>query len=130
VDRAALFVYLPGKRALKKLASRSKLDDGDSFVYSMHTVEKTIRDGTPVTLLDIAGGSGLDSHNMRGKHIRSLLCLPLLEKTKAIGALYLDSVREPIAFRKSDVALLEHLCALISVYLQRELSDALGPVHE
>jgi hypothetical protein len=120
-DRAALFVHLPNKGTVRKIASFSTLPDGGSVEYSRRTVTRTIRESAPVILFDTDNEKILDAGD---KQIRSLLCLPLYRKTKAIGALYLDSLGGRHAFRKSDVAMLDYLCALVSAYLQRELSDA------
>jgi hypothetical protein len=120
MDRAALFVVLPDRTTIRNIASKSKLHLGGTFVYSAEIVQKTIRDRGPVILFDSGSEITLRLEGSQGKRIQALLCLPLYRKTQAIGALYLDSTQGTHAFRKSDVAMLEHVCALISVYLQRE----------
>jgi pSer/pThr/pTyr-binding forkhead associated (FHA) protein len=120
MDRAALFVVLPDQTTVRNIASKSKQHRGGTFVYSAEVAEKTIRDSGPVILFDSDSEITLRWEESQGERIQSLLCLPLYQKTQAIGALYLDSTRGTHAFRKSDVAMLEHVCALISVYLQRE----------
>lgn len=124
VDRAALFVYLPSSHTIQEVASRPDLESG-SLSYGTQSVEKAIRESVPIILFDAESEKIPEAEELRHKQIRSLLCLPLYRKTRAVGALYLDSMRGPHAFRKADVAVLEHVCALISVYLQREWPDPL-----
>jgi predicted ATPase/two-component sensor histidine kinase len=54
----------------------------------------------------------------RGRHCRSVLCVPLLRQTELIGLLYLENHQTPYAFTPARVALLELLASQAALALQ------------
>jgi PAS domain S-box-containing protein len=71
-------------------------------------------------LLDDASVGDLysDDWYVRQKHARSVLCLPILNQTKLIGALYLENNLTPGAFTSDRVAVLELLASQAAISLE------------
>jgi formate hydrogenlyase transcriptional activator len=59
-----------------------------------------------------------DDRYVRQKHARSVLCLPILNQTKLIGALYLENNLTPRAFTSDRVAVLELLASQAAISLE------------
>jgi formate hydrogenlyase transcriptional activator len=59
-----------------------------------------------------------DDRYVRQKHARSVLCLPILNQTKLIGALYLENNLTPCAFTADRVAVLELLASQAAISLE------------
>ena len=55
---------------------------------------------------------------MRRRRPRSLLCLPIVQQTKLVGALYLENNLTPRAFTSDRVAVLELLASQAAISLQ------------
>jgi PAS domain S-box-containing protein len=58
-----------------------------------------------------------DDEYVRTKRARSLLCLPIVEQTKLVGALYLENNLTPCAFTSDRVAVLELLASQAAISL-------------
>jgi PAS domain S-box-containing protein len=59
-----------------------------------------------------------DDRYVRRKHARSVLCLPILNQAKLIGALYLENNLTPRAFTSDRVAVLELLASQAAISLE------------
>ena len=59
-----------------------------------------------------------DDEYVRTKRARSLLCLPIVEQTKLVGALYLENNLTPCAFTSDRVAVLELLASQAAISLE------------
>jgi GAF domain-containing protein len=55
---------------------------------------------------------------VRAKHPRSVLCLPIVNQAKLIGALYLENNLTPRAFTSDRVAVLEMLASQAAISLE------------
>jgi predicted ATPase/signal transduction histidine kinase len=78
-----------------------------------------IRTRARVILEDASVGS-VDSEDeyVRQKHVRSVLCLPIVKQTKLVGALYLENNLTPRAFTADRVAVLELLASQAAISLE------------
>jgi pSer/pThr/pTyr-binding forkhead associated (FHA) protein len=120
-ERAVLLAYLSESHILRKIAATFSLKRyGGSPPYSIAAVEQVLREGESYLLQDTNTKTLPGYAEFRSKRIRSLLCVPLFQKSEVWGVLYVDTVRKPNGFRKEDVALLENISALLASYFIRE----------
>jgi PAS domain S-box-containing protein len=80
--------------------------------YAMRTRERVVLDDASVVNLYS------EDEYVRQKHPRSVLCLPIVQQTKLIGALYLDNNLTPRAFTSDRVAVLELLASQAAISLE------------
>jgi PAS domain S-box-containing protein len=80
--------------------------------YVIRTRERVVLDDASV------GTLYSDDKYVRQKHPRSVLCLPILEQTKLVGALYLENNLTPGAFTPERLAVLEMLASQAAISLE------------
>jgi len=96
--------------------------DSGQPLYSKTVVNAVIRDRKPVTILDAFGQDELDvSKSMELMKVRSVMCVPLISKSKIRGVIYVDSVRIPYGFREEDIALITSLCSPAAVAIENAM---------
>jgi len=79
-------------------------------LYSRSIVDRVIREGRAVMILDTLGEDEADlSDSMRLMEIRSVMCVPLISRSQIRGVIYVDSVGKPHGFRREDLSLLTAL---------------------
>jgi Nif-specific regulatory protein len=123
-----LFEAVPGD------AGAVVLVDKQGQLTSAHSRQRSARSAVPVsrTVLGqvIADRVGIlsrdttlshafrDSASLLAAHVRSLLCVPLTARDRAIGALYLTTTDRPDAFDDSHLQLVTAMAALASIALE------------
>ena len=55
---------------------------------------------------------------MKLMQIRSVMCVPLISRSKIRGVIYVDTVNEPNGFRKDDLSLLTALSSPTAVVIE------------
>lgn len=87
--------------------------------YSRTIVERVRRDKKPVLMLDtLAEESAELSESMKLMKIKSVMCVPLISRSKIKGVIYVDTVNEPNGFRKDDLSLLTALSSPTAVVIE------------
>jgi signal transduction histidine kinase/ActR/RegA family two-component response regulator len=61
------------------------------------------------------------SKSMELMKVRSVMCVPLISKSKMRGVIYVDSVRIPYGFREEDIALITSLCSPAAVAIENAM---------
>ena len=93
--------------------------------YSRSVVERVVREGKPVTMLDTLSETEANlSESIRLNRIRSIMCVPLVSRARIVGAIYVDSVNRPHGFRKEDLDLLTALSSPAAVAIENSLLRA------
>src|SRR5258708_2620551 len=97
-------------------------EDITSSALPLSVLHYVIRTRGRVVLDDASVGT-LYSHDryVRRKHARSVLCLPILNQAKLIGALYLENNLTPRAFTSDRVAVLELLASQAAISLENAM---------
>jgi signal transduction histidine kinase len=80
--------------------------------YVLRTRERLVFDDVS------AGTSHSDDHYVREKRPRSVLCMPILASTKAIGALYVENNLASHSFTSGSVAVLSFLASQAAISLE------------
>jgi PAS domain S-box-containing protein len=85
-------------------------------------VNRVIRNGRAVMMLDTSqeDEENLSDSILKSK-IKSIMCVPLISKSKTRGVIYVHSVKEPYGFRKDDLFLLTGLSYPAAVTLENSL---------
>ena len=78
--------------------------------YSRTIVNRVIQEGKAVAMLDTLKGDDINlSESMESMEVRSVMCVPLISKSRIRGVVYVDSLKKPYGFRKDDLSLLTAL---------------------
>jgi len=123
VDTMALLLVDEETGQLNELASQTSFEPGDPRgEYSLTIVHRTIDEGNAVILTDTELEDSEDiPESVALKQIKSVMCVPLLRKTRILGALYVHSVDKPFGYRKSDLYLLTALSGSAAVAIENAL---------
>ena len=90
--------------------------------YSRTIVERVIKEREPVSMLDTLEEKEINlSESIRVSGIRSIMCVPLISRSKVMGVIYVDSVNKPHGFRKEDLDLLTALSSPAAVAIENSL---------
>jgi len=96
--------------------------DDCKTAYSRTIVERVIKEKTPVSMLDTLEEKEINlSESIKVAGIRSIMCVPLISRSKVMGVLYVDSVKKPHGFRKEDLDLLTALSSPAAVAIENSL---------
>jgi sigma-B regulation protein RsbU (phosphoserine phosphatase) len=121
-DTMAILLIDEKSGNLRELATRSTFPDGDSRAkYSLTVVKRTLAEGKAVIMADTAQEEEDLPESMEFKRIKSVMCVPLVSKSRTMGALYVHSVDKPFGFRRSDLYLLTALSGTAAVAIENAL---------
>jgi two-component system, NtrC family, sensor kinase len=96
--------------------------DDCKAAYSRTIVERVIKERAPVSMLDTLEEKEINlSESIRVSGIRSIMCVPLVSRSKVMGVIYVDSVNKPHGFRKEDLDLLTALSGPAAVAIENSL---------
>ena len=92
------------------------------MTYSRTVVKRVMEDKRAFMARDTLGEERCNlSESMEVMKIRSVLCLPLISRSKMRGLIYLDSLEEPNGFRNEDLSLLTALSAPAALAIENAL---------
>ena len=123
IDTMALLLMDEESGELNQVASRSTYPEGDPRAEcSLTIVHRTVEEGKAVIMADTKQEDEGDiSASITFKRIKSVMCVPLVRKSRIMGAVYVHSVDRPFGFRKSDLYLLTAVCGAASVAIENAL---------
>jgi len=111
IDRGAFVLLDPETREIKEIVFESRNPTDDiSTSFCRDVVNRVIEHGKPVVVFDadVERDEGLeDTLEIYG--IKSVMCVPLINRLEMVGVIYVDSLERPSGFRKHDVSLLMDL---------------------
>ncbi len=109
IDRAAVMLVDHETGEIRDAGTRSR-DPQSSEEYCRDVVKQVVEKGSGMMVL--GGGSndqtGL-SEDLKPSRIKSVMCAPLMNKSRVIGAIYVDSVTDEHGFRKDDLSFFKAL---------------------
>lgn len=109
-------------RASEVISITKSTKDDCKAAYSRTIVERVIREKTPVSMLDTLEEKEINlSESIKVNGIRSIMCVPLISRSKVMGVLYVDSVKKPHGFRKEDLELLTALSSPAAVAIENSV---------
>ena len=121
VDRGAILLIDHKTGKLRQIISRSKYETGRSKLnYSRTVVTKVIELGKAVMMPDTSQERSEDLSDSM-EQIRSVMCVPLISKSKVRGVIYVDSLSAPHGFRKEDLYLMTALSSPAAMAIENAL---------
>ena len=123
IDGGAIILIDDTTGELKEIIARSRdKRKGHKSNYSKSIVNRVIRNGRAVMMSDT---SQEDEENLSDSilklKIKSIMCVPLISKSRIRGVIYAHSVKQPYGFRKDDLFLLTGLSYPAAVTLENAL---------
>jgi pSer/pThr/pTyr-binding forkhead associated (FHA) protein len=123
IDRGVIILIDPDGGQTSQVISIIKSNKDDcKAAYSRTVVNRVIKERTPVSMLDTLEEKEINlSESIRSNGIRSIMCVPLISRSKVMGVIYVDSVNKPHGFRKEDLDLLTALSSPAAVAIENSL---------
>lgn len=123
IDRGVIVLADQETGEVIEVISRfSKKQDKVEKIYSSSIVNRVIRDGKAIIILDTFGQDEADlSISMEMMKVRSVMCVPLTSRSKIWGVIYVDSINIPYGFRKEDLALLTSLSGPAAIAIENAM---------
>jgi pSer/pThr/pTyr-binding forkhead associated (FHA) protein len=111
LDRGAFILIDAETEKITGLIPILKKSTEDSIkVYSRTIVNRVIKERKPVIMLDTSQEDEANlSESMELMKVRSVMCVPLISRSKIRGVIYVDSIKKPHGFRREDLSLLTAL---------------------
>ncbi|MFC1820568.1 ATP-binding protein [Thermodesulfobacteriota bacterium] len=108
IDYGAILWKEDGSRGYREIIERSRngtTEEGKKN-YSRSIVNRVLNEGKAVVMSDTKLEDKEDlSESIETKRIKSIMCVPLMIKSKVRGAIYVHSDNVPYGFRKDDLFL-------------------------
>ncbi|RJR30342.1 MAG: FHA domain-containing protein [Desulfobacteraceae bacterium] len=105
IDRGAIILLDPVGGGISKVVFKAREGiEGDA--YCREVVDQVIGKGSELMIM---GKDQALSEELKSAGIKSLMCVPLLNRGKVSGAIYVDSVIDSNGFRKDDLSFFKAL---------------------
>ncbi len=123
IDRATIALFDPDSLTVTTVLSRTRSGQKDVVSsYSRKILEKTLKSGKSLRMSNTKYESESElSKSIGTLSIKSLMCVPMMSNNRVRGAIYVDSLTRPYAFRKEDLMLLHGLSAPVAVAIENML---------
>ncbi len=123
VNRGVIILIDHKTKKISEVISRSRTDsDATTRMYSRTIVDRVVREGKPVMMLDtLSEDEGDRSDSMEIMRVRSVMCVPLISRSQIRGVIYVDSVSKPHGFRNDDLSLLTALSSSAAIAIENAL---------
>ncbi len=123
VDRGVIILIDPKSKKIADVIPKSRIPgDITHKIYSRTIVERVIKEGKPVMMLDTLSEDEADrSQSMELMRVRSVMCVPLVSRSQIRGVIYVDSVNRPHGFRNDDLSLLTALSSSAAIAIDNAL---------
>jgi PAS domain S-box-containing protein len=123
IDSAALLLLDRETGEYKQVAvnSRGSLQESQ-MTYSRTIVHQVISSGKAIMMSDTSLEQEGDlSQSMIRLQIKSLMCVPLISKSRVYGIIYVHSTRMPFGFTRSDLSLLTAMSTPAALAIENAL---------
>jgi pSer/pThr/pTyr-binding forkhead associated (FHA) protein len=122
IDRGAFILVDPGSLDAKNVVCKvSKSGEESKVSYSEKVFKSVLTTGKPLVYTKgyTEDKNGLVD-TLKVLKIESVMCLPLIGRTGAVGVIYLDSLERPDGFRRDDLLDLLDIAQRISVTVESQ----------
>jgi 3',5'-cyclic-nucleotide phosphodiesterase len=118
IDRAAIILFDPDQGKIKEVIYRMR-EGVDDQRFSTEVLEHVmqLREGFMISDADTEEGQDVPD-TLKLLNIKSVLCVPLMNRSKLMGALYVDSLTKPYGFRGEDLHLLTAVGVPVAVAIE------------
>jgi adenylate cyclase len=133
IDRGAIILVDSESGQIRETVSRTK-QGASHLQYSTEVVERVLqrREAVMISDADTEQSEGELPETLKLLNIKSVMCVPLISRTKLWGVLYADSVTRPYGFRGEDLYLLSALSSPVAMAIENALlkPESRGPGQE
>jgi 3',5'-cyclic-nucleotide phosphodiesterase len=121
IDRAAIILLDPDKEKIKEVIYRLR-EGVDDERFSTEVLEHVmqLREGFMISDADTEEAEGVPD-TLKLLNIKSVMCVPLMNRSKLVGALYVDSITKPYGFRGEDLHLLTAVGSPVAMAIENAL---------
>ena len=123
IDRGIIILLDSETGKIKDIITSDKQSSEDTIMlYSRTIVNRVLQEGKAVIMSDTLSENEAErSGSMEVMKIRSVMCVPLISRSKIRGVIYVDSINRPFGFRKNDLSLLTTLSSPAAVAIENAL---------
>ena len=120
IDRGAIILIDKETGEISEVITKFKSHiNGSDMRYSPDVVDRVIEDGKAVIVLDSSAEDEDDlSDTLKILKIGSVMCVPLIIRSKIRGVIYVDSIEKPYGFRKEDLSLFKALSSRAAIAIE------------
>lgn len=120
IDRGAIILIDKETGEISEVITKFKSHiNGSDMRYSPDVVDQVIEDGKAVLVLDSSAEDEDDlSATLKILKIGSVMCVPLIIRSKIRGVIYVDSIEKPHGFRKEDLSLFKALSSRAAIAIE------------
>lgn len=121
IDRAAIILLDGEKGGIKEVIYRMR-EGVDDQRFSTEVLEHVmqLKEGFMISDADTQEGEDVPE-TLKLLNIKSVMCVPLLNRSKLVGALYVDSITRPYGFRGEDLHLLSAVSCPVAMAVENAL---------
>ena len=110
IDRGVILLIDEKTGEISKVSSKLRDTSEDATVYCQDVVERVIKEGRGVVVPDVEAEEEDDLvDTVKLSKIESVMCVPVMSGSQIMGAIYVDSLKEPFGFRREDLSLFTDL---------------------
>ena len=105
IDSGAIFLVNNETGELQEIISRKRDKENPSPVkFSKTIVHRVIQEGKAIMMSDIRQENQEDlSESIEIMRVKSIMCVPLISKSKILGVIYVHSIKTLYGFRRDDL---------------------------
>jgi GAF domain-containing protein len=121
IDRAAIILLDPEKAKIKEVIYRMREGVEDQR-FSTEVLEHVMQLKEAFMISDADTEEREDvPDTLKLLNIKSVMCVPLMNRGKLMGVLYVDSITKPYGFRGEDLHLLSALSSPVALAIENAL---------
>ena len=118
IDRAAIILLEPEKGKIKEVIYRMREGVEDQR-FSTEVLEHVMQLKEAFMISDADTEEGEDvPDTLKLLNIKSVMCVPLMNRSRLMGALYVDSITKPYGFRGEDLHLLNAVSSPVAIAIE------------
>ena len=120
IDRGVIVLIDEQTGNISDVITKSKKGNDDTTtLYSRSIVDRVVKERKPIMVRDTMNDSQFElSTSMKMMNVRSVMCVPMVSKSRIRGVIYVDSVKEPYGFRTDDLSLLTALSSPAAIAIE------------
>ena len=118
IDRAAIILLEPEKGTIKEVIYRMREGVEDQR-FSTEVLEHVmqLKEAFMISDADTEEGEAVPD-TLKLLNIKSVMCVPLMNRSKLMGVLYVDSITKPYGFRGEDLHLLSAVSSPVAIAIE------------
>lgn len=123
IDAVSIILVDTESGVLKEMCSRSRTNEqGSQLKYSKTIVDRVIREGQAVMMSDVnMNEQAVRSDTLQSMKVKSVMCVPLICRSRTRGALYVHSCNKHHGFTKDDLFLFTGLSTPAALAVENAL---------